>query len=111
VQEDCFNDGEHHGGQIKWRYSAPVPAVATENNSVKITSRRAGVLPEEYSDVHELIKRHNYSSYYRWGGRSDCPERVMKKFDKQEITKYNDTRKAAKDLTKAHYTATIYQQA
>lgn len=111
VQEDCFNDGEHHGGQIKWRYSDPVPAVVTENNSVKITSRRAGVLSEEYSDMHELIKRHSHLSYYRWGGRTDCPERVMKKFDKQEVTGYDATRKAAKDLTKAHYTATIYQHA
>jgi hypothetical protein len=110
VQEECFNDGEHHGGQVKWKYSDPVAALSTENNTVKITSRRAGELPEEYKDLNKMIKRVNHYTGYRMG-RRDCPDRVKNKFAKQESRQGYYDRAAAKDQTEAFYTATIYQKA
>ncbi|UAV90021.1 hypothetical protein REC_172 [Pseudomonas phage REC] len=112
VQEECFNDGvqANTGGQTKWKYSAPVAAVYSENNTAKITSRRAGVLPEEYKDLNEVIKRVSYYTSYSMG-RRDCPDRVKNKFAKQESRKGYYDREVAKDQTEAFYTATIYQEA
>lgn len=113
VQEDIVSSKvrEHSGGQIKYKYSDPVAAVNTENNTIKITSRRSGELPEEFKDLDLMISRCSHYTYYREGGRTDCPERVLKKFDKQEGKGYNGTQCAAKDQTKAHYTATTYKEA
>ncbi|CUR44242.1 hypothetical protein VCM_00023 [Pseudomonas phage VCM] len=110
VQEECFNGGTHHGGQIKWTYSDPVSAVYSENSTVKITSRRSGELPEEFKDLNAMLKRVNYYTSYS-NGRRDCPERVVKKFAKQESRKGYYDRVAAKDQTEAFYTATVYQEA
>ena len=112
VQEECFNDGEHAhtGGQTKWKYSDPVAAVYSENNTAKITSRRPGELPEEYKDLDKMLARCNYYTSYR-EGRTDCPDRVKKKFAKQDYQSSYYSRESAKDQTKAHYTATVYQEA
>jgi hypothetical protein len=103
--------GRHHGNQPKYEYSEKEPSLTTENNTVKITSRRSGVLPECYKDLNKMLAVVSYSYYEnRPSGRSDCPQRVHAKFAKQEITGYNNTRKAAKDLTRDHFTATVYQE-
>lgn len=108
VQEESYNRGTHHGGQVKWEYSNPVLAVTFENATVKITSRRPGELPEEFKDLDAMLKR---TRYYHAPGRSDCPDRVVKKFEKQDQTHYSSSREPAKDATKAHFTATVYQEA
>ncbi|MND52518.1 hypothetical protein D3C80_435360 [compost metagenome] len=111
VVEDCFYDGDHHGGQAKWRYSTPVASVCTENNTAKITSRRSGVLPEEFKDLNKILARTNYYSFYRMG-RPDCPGRVSKHFEKQQAAHhYHRSSAAGKDFSQVHYTATVYQEA
>ena len=111
VQEECFHDGYYHGQQDKWRFSTPVLAVSTENNTVKITSRRSGELPEDFKDLNKVLARVSYYTSHRMG-RNDCPERVLKKFEKREVCDWRskgDT-KGKKDLTKEHFTATVYQE-
>ncbi len=108
VQEESYNRGTHHGGQVKWEYSEPVLAVTFENATVKITSRRPGESPEEFKDLDAMLKR---TSYYYAPGRRDCPDRVVKKFEKQDQTHYSSSREPAKDATQAHFTATVYQEA
>lgn len=94
--------------QDQWEASDPVLAIDTENASVKITSRRSGELPEEIValGLDEILKRHRY--YYR--GRSDCPERVTKQFDKRQQRGYDMTRTERKDLTEEFFTAKTYQE-
>ncbi|OUC50459.1 hypothetical protein B7939_11590, partial [Eggerthia catenaformis] len=83
-----------------------------KNKTAKIISRRAGELPECYKDLDKMLAVLSYNYYTdRPKGRSDCPQRVHNKFDKQEITGYNETREAGKDYTRAHFTATVYQEA
>lgn len=104
--------GYHHGNQPKYEYSEYEPSLTTENNTAKVISRRAGELPECYKDLDKMLSVLSYSYYEnRPKGRSDCPQRVHNKFAKQEITGYDATRKAAKDLTRDHFTATVYQEA
>ena len=103
--------GTQHGTQPIYEYSGYEPSVNIENNTVKITSRRAGELPEAFKDLNKVLAVLSYSYYNdRPKGRSDCPQRVFSKFEKQEITNYNDTRRAGKDLTRATYTAKVSQK-
>lgn len=104
VQEESFFDGYHHGQQPKWKYSDPVASVVMENASVKVTSRRSGELDEDFKDLDKVLKRKSH--YYL--GRSDCPDRVAKKFEKRERHGWRET---VRDGTKEHFTATVYQEA
>ena len=110
VQTTRTQVGTQHG-QPKYVYSDYEPSIAIENSSIKITSRRAGDLAEAYKDLDKVLAVLSYSYYDRPKGRHDCPQRVHSKFEKQEITNYNDTRCEGKDLTRAHFTATVYQEA
>jgi len=111
VQTTRTQVGTQHGTQPIYEYSGYEPSVNIENNTVKITSRRAGELPEAFKDLNKVLAVLSYSYYNdRPKGRSDCPQRVFSKFEKQEITNYNDTRRAGKDLTRATYTAKVSQK-
>jgi hypothetical protein len=104
--------GTHHGGQPVYEYSEPEPSVSLENNTVKITSRRAGELPEAYEDLDKVLATLSYNNYEdRPQGRYDCPQRVQSKFEKQEITHWQSCRVAGKDLTRATFTAKVVQKA
>lgn len=112
VQTTRTQVGTQHGSQPIWKYSDYEPSVNIENNTAKITSRRAGELPEVYNDLDKVLAVLSYNYYPdRQKGRSDCPQRVHTKFEKQEITGYNDTRCTGKDLTRAHFTAKVAQKA
>lgn len=112
VQTTRTQTGTRHGSQPIYEYSEYEPSLTTENNTAKIISRRAGELPECYKDLDKMLAVLSYNYYTdRPKGRSDCPQRVHNKFDKQEITGYNETREAGKDYTRAHFTATVYQEA
>lgn len=108
VQEEAFFDGYHHGEQPKWKYSDPVSSIVMENATAKITSRREGELPEEFKDLNAILAR--YSHYYH--GRTDCPERVLKKLDRRDNLKYQekDLESNRKDQTRDHFVATVYQE-
>ena len=104
--------GYSHGNQPKYEYSEYEPSLTTENSTIKITSRRAGELPECFKDLNKMLTVLSYNYYDdRPKGRDDCPQRVHTKFEKQEIHGYNNTRCAGKDLTREHFTATVYQEA
>ncbi|QNO00045.1 hypothetical protein QGX20_gp066 [Pseudomonas phage phiPsa300] len=114
VQEDCYlkeaaGNGSHYD---KWEYSKPVLAVCTENNTAKITSRRSGELHEDFKDLNNVLARTNYYTSYSMG-RRDCPDRVAKKFEKREVCDWRskEDTKGKKNLTKEHFTATVYQEA
>lgn len=101
--------GKREHAQDQWIYSDPVLALTFENASAKITSRRSGELPEEFKEQGIDVLLQRVGSYYR--GRTDCPERVTKKLDKQPIKGYYATREAAKDLTEEVLHAKVYQEA
>lgn len=101
--------GKREHAQDQWIYSDPVLALTFENASAKITSRRSGELPEEFKELGIDVLLQRVGSYYR--GRTDCPERVTKKLDKQPIKGYYATREAAKDLTEEVLHAKVYQEA
>lgn len=112
VQTTRTQVGTQHGRQPIYEYSEYEPSLTTENNTAKIISRRPGELPECYKDLNKMLAVLSYNYHTdRPKGRSDCPQRVHNKFDKQEITGYNATREVGKDYTRAHYTATVYQEA
>lgn len=111
VQTTRTQTGTRHSQPI-YEYSEYEPSLTTENNTAKIISRRAGELPECYKDLNKMLSVLSYNYYSdRPKGRSDCPQRIHNKFAKQEITGYNNTRCAGKDLTRDHFTATVYQEA
>lgn len=96
----------HTGGQKKYKYGPSEPGVRIENSSVKITSRRSGEVPEVYTGVDNLNTALTKYSYHS-EGRSDCPERVRKLYEKQESgNRY--PREVSKDVTEANYSAKIY---
>ncbi|WYV99770.1 hypothetical protein Roomu2_00090 [Pseudomonas phage vB_PpuM-Roomu-2] len=105
-----IEDGFYHcGRQPKYKYGPTEPGVRIENSSVKITSRRSGEVPEVYAGLDGLNLALDKVIYYN-DGRSDCPERVMKRFEKQKYeNRYN--REAVKDVIDTSYSATVYLQA
>ncbi|UAV84629.1 hypothetical protein PHB09_134 [Pseudomonas phage PHB09] len=111
VQTTCTIKGYAHGNQPQYEYSEYEPSLIAENNTAKITSRRSGELDKCYKDLDKMLSVLSYNYDDRPKGRRDCPQRVHSKFAKQEITGYNETRKAAKDLTRDHLTATVYEEA
>lgn len=80
VTSTCISYGSHHNGTE----SEYAPGVVTENLSLKIVERRAGELPPEYVGVENINARlATFVSNGYSDGRSDCPERVKKKFDRR----------------------------
>lgn len=104
------DDGVDHWGNPRKKCGPTEPGVRIENASVKITSRRSGELPPEYDQgVAALDVALSKVVYYN-EGRSDCPDRVMKRFEKQKYdNRYN--REAVKDVIDTTYTAVVYLHA
>lgn len=97
------------GKQPKWKYGPTEPGVRIENASIKITARRSGEVPEVYAGLDGLNLALTKVVYYN-KGRNDCPDRVMKRFEKQ---KYDNrySREAVKDVIDTDYSAVVYLQA
>lgn len=103
-------DGFYHGNQPKYKYGPTEPGVRIENASVKITSRRSGELPPEYDQGTAALDVALSKFIYYNDGRDDCPERVIKRFEKQKYdNKYN--REGKKDCLDTSYSATVYLHA
>lgn len=68
-----------------------------------------GEVPEAYADKAALDVALT-KNYHYYTGRTDCPERVIKRFEKQ---KYEDryNREATKDCLDTSYSATVYLRA
>lgn len=98
--------GEHHGGQPKYEYGPKEPGIVIENSSVKITERREGVVGPEYADLDVALSKHIYYN----DGRTDCPERVKKLFEKQDYIR-NSYEGERKDLTQSTYSCKVYKKA
>ena len=101
--------GEYRDGTPMYKDGPVEPGVVIENANVKITSRRSGEVPEAYADKAALDVALT-KNYHYYTGRTDCPERVIKRFEKQ---KYEDryNREATKNCLDTSYSATVYLRA
>jgi len=98
--------GEYPGGQPKYEYGPKEPGIVIENNSVKITERREGVVGPEYANLDVALSKHIYYN----DGRGDCPERVKKLYEKQDCIR-NSYEGPRKGLTQSTYSCKVYKKA